>query len=137
MRHGTIALLFGILLGFPLYGGVAWGWEVGDVEFWRGFHVSVIVNAVWIVAAGMAIPHLALRDRALGVLVWSLIVANYSPLAELSTAWLLVGATSSLPVMHGNWVAFGAGAVFAASSLMGVTLVIYGAGAALGTETSA
>jgi hypothetical protein len=60
-------------------------------------------------------------------MVWSLLVANYSPFVELGSAWLLVGAASSLAVMHGNWVPFLAGVVFAASSLLGVGFVIYGA----------
>ena len=85
----------------------------------------------------MAVPRLGLQDRALTVTMWSLIVANYSPLVELATAWLLVGAASSLPAMHGNPVPFGAGVVFATSSVVGVSLVIYGAGAALRRETSA
>jgi hypothetical protein len=70
-------------------------------------------------------------------MVGSLLVANYSPFVELGSAWLLVGAVSSLPVMHGNWVPFAAGVVFAASSLLGVAFVIYGASAALRKETPA
>ncbi len=129
--HGAIVLVVGLLCGIPF--GVAVGSTWGDeaVRAWRVAHSGGVTVGLMLIAIGAVLHRLLLGDRAISVLVWSLVVSGYS-----FTFGMVLAATAGVrglraagPVL--NWVVFTAYMAGTLGALVGVALVIRGAYAAL------
>ncbi len=76
--HGSILLVFSMVLGIPAFSLFSKGMPEWIHLFWRQSHVILMLTGVWMIAVGSAIPHLALTDRREGFLTGSMIISGYA-----------------------------------------------------------
>jgi hypothetical protein len=136
--HGTIFLAFGMLVGFPgfLHGPPK---SIDDEFrlFFRQSHLIPIATGIWLIASGVALPTLNLKNGRASLLVWSLIVSSYSLLLAQGVWFtaLQLGWTEKAgkPVMHTPLAPLYIGAliVVATGAVIGNTVMLLGAFSAL------
>jgi hypothetical protein len=121
--HGAIVHLIGMLLGIPYAFAIVDKWGDEAERAWRVARVGESAAGVVLLVVGAAIGHVALTERALRLLVWSIIASGYGftlglPLAAVAG---VRGLEPAGPLM--NWTVFavylvGGGGGFVAAALM-------------------
>lgn len=129
--HGGIVLFVGLLCGIPFGTAVAKASDDEAVRAWRVAHSGGVTVGLMLIAVGAVLHRLLLGDRAISVLVWSLVVSAYSFTFGMVLAAMggVRGLRATGPAL--NWVVFAAYMVGSLGALLGVALVIFGAYAAL------
>lgn len=134
--HGAIVLFIGLVFGLPFGVALAAGWGDASVRSWRVAHSGIVAVGLMLTAIGASLGRLALGDRVVSVLVWSLVASAYG-----FTLALLLGAVAGVrgyqpagPAL--NLVAFVANLTGVLGALLGVALVIRGAYASLKASTA-
>lgn len=122
--NGSILILAGLLTGFPLRSAILRKGE--NANAWRVAHSVLVMDGLFMLVAGVILPHLLLEDRAVLVLVWSLSAAGYGFLVAFTVgAWKGLRGLTVKP--YGlNTLLFAAHSVGAAGSLAGVLIMVYG-----------
>lgn len=131
LLHGAIVLFVGLVCGIPF--GAAAGGASGDdaARGWRVAHSGGVTVGLMLIAIGAVLHRLLLGDRAISVLVGSLVVSAYS-----FTLGMVLAATGGVRGLRAtgpalNWLVFAAYMVGSLGALVGVALMILGAFAAL------
>ena len=131
LLHGAIILFIGLVCGLPFGVAVARDRSDESVRSWRVAHSGVAGIGVMLIAIGAVLQHMVLGQRAIFLLVWSLVGSAYG----FTLALVLRGITGvrgfepSGPAL--NVVAFIGNMAGIGGSLLGVGLAIYGMYAAL------
>jgi len=123
--NGSLVILAGLLLGFPLrYAIVKKKEEI--VNAWRVAHSILVMDGLFILVVGLAIPYLILDGLSVWVLVWSLVASGYGFVVAFTIgAWK--GYRGLTPKPYGlNTILFAGHIVGASGSLIGIAIVIYG-----------
>jgi hypothetical protein len=136
--NGAILMLVGMLVGFPgFFFGPPTSMDDEFRLFFRQSHLIPIAQGAWTIASGAVLPSLALSDALASVLVWSIIVSDYSILLAQS-AWgiaLAIGWTEAAgkQVQHSPLAPLYLGALgmTAVGALAGIILITVGAFRAL------
>ncbi len=123
--HGSLVFLAGMLSGL-LYWSAIIKHKNEAVIAWRVAHSFLVVDGLFMLVAGLAIPHLALGGQAVRILVWSLIVAGYGFLYAF-----ILGALKNIrgltPRPYGlKTVLFTGHFIGVSGSLIGTIVLIYG-----------
>ncbi|MCL4476493.1 MAG: hypothetical protein M1508_09750 [Nitrospirae bacterium] len=96
------------------------------VRAWRVAHSFLIVDGIFMLVVGLAIPHLALSGQIVQILVWSVILAGYGFVYAF-----IIGALKGIRGLtvrpYGlNTVLFAGHLIGASGSLIGIVILIYG-----------
>jgi hypothetical protein len=122
---GSLVILAGLLLGFPLrYAIVKKKEEI--VNAWRVAHSILVMDGLFMLVVGLAIPYLILDGLSVWVLVWSLVASGYGFVVAFTIgAWKGYRGLTAKP--YGlNTILFAGHIVGASGSLIGIAIVIYG-----------
>jgi hypothetical protein len=123
--NGSLVILAGLLLGFPLrYAIVKKKEEI--VNAWRVAHSILVMDGLFMLVVGLTIPYLILDRLTIGVLVWSLVASGYGFVVAFTLgAWK--GLRGLTPKPYGlNTVLYGAHVIGAFGSIIGILILIYG-----------
>jgi len=123
--NGSLVILAGLLLGFPLrYAIVKKKEEI--VNAWRVAHSILVMDGLFMLIVGLAIPYLILDGLSVWVLVWSLVASGYGFVVAFTIgAWKGFRGLTAKP--YGlNTLLFGTHIIGALGSLIGVVILIYG-----------
>jgi hypothetical protein len=125
--HGVIIILIGLFSGLIYWQTIIRSKRPEVIRGWRIAHVFLVIEGMFIVVVGLIIPHLVLSDLAVRVLVWTIASSGYGfAWAFLGGAWK--GYRGLTPKPYGlNTILFLGHFVGAGGSLIGITLVLYGA----------
>jgi hypothetical protein len=109
--HGSIVLLFGLLLGAPYAKAINRGAPPNIVNSWRVAHLSLPIGATLMLAVAAALPLMAIPTTLAKVIAVAFIVSAYgfcisTPLAALTGERGLSSGGAGLGrlVYLGNWV---------------------------------
>ena len=122
---GSLVILAGLLLGFPLrYAIVKKKEEI--VNAWRAAHSILVMDGLFMLVVGLAIPYLILDGLSVWVLVWSLVASGYGFVVAFTIgAWKGIRGLTAEPFGL-NTLLFGAHVIGALGSLVGIVILIYG-----------
>lgn len=123
--HGSLVLLSGLIAGL-LYWAAILRDDKESLARWRVAHSFLVIEGMFMLVAGVSIPHLVLGDRALQLLVWTMVLSGYAFVYAF-----LIGALKGI---RGLWmkpfglntVLFAGHFIGATGSLMGTAILIYG-----------
>lgn len=123
--NGSLVILAGLLLGFPLrYAIVKKKKEI--VNAWRAAHSILVMDGLFMLVVGLAIPYLILDGLSIWVLVWSLVASGYGFVVAFTIgAWKGIRGLTAEPFGL-NTLLFGAHVIGALGSLVGIVILIYG-----------
>jgi hypothetical protein len=123
--NGSLVILAGLLLGFPLrYAIVKKKEEI--VNAWRVAHSILVMDGLFMLVVGLAIPYLILNELSVWVLVWSWVASGYGFVVAFTIgAWKGLRGLTAKPFGL-NTLLFGAHVIGALGSLVGVVILIYG-----------
>lgn len=124
--HGSVVMLAGLLSGFPYWLAIIKNKDMAVVRAWRVAHSFLIVDGIFMLVVGLAIPHLALSGQIVQILVWSVILAGYGFVYAF-----IIGALKGIRGLtvrpYGlNTVLFAGHLIGASGSLIGIVILIYG-----------
>lgn len=123
--HGSVVFLAGLIAGLVYWAAILRD-QQDSLARWRVAHAFLVIEGIFMLVAGLSIPHLALGEQALNILVWTMVVSGYAFVVAF-----LIGA---LKGMRGltitpfglNTVLFAGHFVGATGSLVGTAMLIYG-----------
>ena len=123
--HGSLVFLAGLLSGL-LYWSAIIRHKNEAVVAWRVAHSFLVVDGIFMLVVGLAIPHLALGGQAIRILVWSMILSGYGFVYAF-----IIGALKDIrgltPRPYGlNTVLFTGHFIGVSGSLVGIVILIYG-----------
>jgi len=123
--NGSLVILAGLLLGFPLrYAIVKRKKEI--INAWRVAHSILVMDGLFMLVVGLAIPYLILDGLSVWVLVWSLVASGYGFVVAFTIgAWKGLQGLTAKPFGL-NTLLFAAHIVGALGSLVGIVILIYG-----------
>ena len=122
--NGSIVIMVGLLLGFPLRCTIVNKKE--DFNAWRVAHSVLVMDGLLMLVVGLTIPHLSLDKLAIWILVWSLVAAGYGFLVAFTVgAWKGTRGLTMRPFGL-NTILFAAHVIGALGSLAGITIAIFG-----------
>jgi hypothetical protein len=124
--HGVIIIFIGLFSGLIYWQSIIRNKRPEVIRSWRIAHVFLVIEGMFIVIAGLVIPHLVLSGPAVRVLMWTNTSSGYG------FAWAFVGGAwkgyrGLTPKPYGlNTLLFLGHFIGAAGSLIGITIIIYG-----------
>lgn len=126
LLHGAIVVLAGLISGIPYWTAIIRNKDKVVIQVWRIAHSFLVMDGIFMLVAGLAVPYCALGGQAVLGLVWSLILAGYG------FVWaFVVGALKGVRGLtvkpYGlNTVIFIGHLVGASGSLAGTIILIVG-----------
>ena len=75
--HGAIITLIGLISGLVYWQTIIRNKKPEIIRSWQIAHIFLVIEGMFIVIVGLIIPHLALSDLALRILVWITIGSGY------------------------------------------------------------
>ncbi len=75
--HGAIIILIGLFSGLIYWQTIIRNKRSEVIRGWRIAHVFLAIEGIFIVIVGLLIPHLALSDLTVRLLVWIIISSGY------------------------------------------------------------
>src|SRR5512136_721015 len=86
--HGAIIILIGLFSGLIYWQTIIRNRRPEVIRGWRIAHVFLVIEGMFIIIVGVGIPHLALSDLSVRVLVWVIISSGYGFVwAFVGSAW--------------------------------------------------
>jgi len=124
--HGAVIILIGLLSGLMYWQTMIRNKRPDVIRGWRIAHVFLVIEGMFIVIVGLGMPHLALGDLAVRVLVWTIAGSGCGfAWASIGGAWK--GYRGLTPKPYGlNTILFLGHFIGAGGSLIGIAMVIYG-----------
>jgi hypothetical protein len=127
--HGSIVLLFGLLLGGPYANAIKRGAPANIVNSWRVAHLSLPIGATLMLAVAALLPSMTVPTALAWVIAIAFIVSAYgfcvsTPLAALTGERGLSSGGAGLGklVYFGNWVGAVASIIGAAAMVIAAFL---------------
>jgi hypothetical protein len=129
IRHGAIVALIGSLAGLGFLFEIT-GDFPGSHKAWHLAHLQGVLTGIMILAVSSFVNLLSLGDRKLRILAYAFVIFGYCySLGPVSGALLGVkGLEPTLPV--GNLLFYASNTIASLSVLVGLVLIVYGAGRA-------
>jgi hypothetical protein len=75
--HGAIIILIGLFSGLIYWQTIIRNKRPEVIRGWRIAHVFLVIEGMFILIVGLAIPHLALSGLAVRLLVWVTVSSGY------------------------------------------------------------
>lgn len=123
--HGSIVFLAGLVAGLLYWITILRTGEELSAR-WRVAHAFLVIEGIFVLVVGLSIPHLALGEQALKILVWTIVISGYA-FAYAFLIGALKGMRGLTTTPFGlNTTLFAGHFVGATGSTVGTAILIYG-----------
>lgn len=124
--NGLLVILFGMFTGIPLRYAIIQKKDASVLNAWRVAHSVLVMDGLWLLIIGLALPYLVLDRLSVWILVWSQIASGYGFVIAFTVGpWKGIRGLTLKP--YGlNTFLFGAHTIGAIGALIGTTIAAYG-----------